>query len=188
VKETSNERNNQFACSSPGALDTPIPRQSGHGRPNHRRVRDLHDFCRRLSFLHWEEPHRPHSPRSSAPTDFLFHLSALEQLDDSFRCETSETPAVRSLPHVVGADSRARCPLSLRHGPRVAQPYLQSRSHRLHKSFWNNVLLAGGPARLSRNGRLAGAFYRVAVRIAEPRRSRAVRASGCAFHVLAFCG
>src|SRR5882672_2674415 len=172
LKETSHERNNQFDCSGPGALDTPIPRQSGNGRPNHRRVLDLHDFCRRLSFLHREEPHRSHSPGSSAPTDFLFDLPALEQRDNSFRRETSETPAVRSLPRVVGADSRARWPLSLRHGPRVAQPYLQSRSDHLHKSFWNNVLLAGGPARLSRNSRLTGTFYRVAVRLAAPGRSR----------------
>ncbi len=30
------------------------------------------------------------------------------QLDDSFRCETSETAAVCSLPHFVGSNSRAR--------------------------------------------------------------------------------
>src|SRR2546422_11430080 len=58
----------------------------------------------------------------------------------------------------------------------------------LHESVWNDLLLAGRPARLSRYGWPGHAGYRPCVRFGRPRPGRSIRPCRSAFHVLAFCG
>ena len=87
----------------------------------------------------------------------------------------------------VAADNCSRRPLSVWHGAGMAPADLRTRTDDLHQSVWNNLLLAGWSARLSRHRRPDHALHRADLRFGWSCRRGAVAPRRRTFLVLAFC-
>ena len=70
----------------------------------------------------------------------------------------------------------------------MAPADLRTRADDLDESIWNNLLLAGRPARVSRHRRSDHALIVAIFRFGRPRGRGAVAPRGSALDVLAFCG
>src|SRR5260370_29707828 len=188
VKETIDERNYASAPANTCSLEAPVSGEGWDGVPHICRVRHLHDFRCRLSFLYRKKSLRTDSTGSAGNAHLLHNLSAVQQFDRSLCGKASGTRQARRIPALMGAHDRSRRPLFVWHRPGIAPFYLRTRSDHLHEPFWNNVLLVGWPARLSRYRWINHAEHRAVLRTASARRARAVSSGRHALSVLAFRG
>ena len=81
--------------------ELPFTRPRRHVLLDFSGVRDFYHFCRGLSFLRRQESDRPNAERRAACPDFLHHLFAFEQSDDSPRRQIAEAREDRQLRTVV---------------------------------------------------------------------------------------
>src|ERR1700719_4581234 len=187
MKESTNEHDCNSASGKTSGLEASLSREGRHGVPYHRRVRHLHDFRGGLSLLHRKKSLRTDSARSSGNADLLHDLSAIKQPDSSLCGEASGTRQPPRLSRSVVTHNSFGRTFSLRHWPGVAPLDLRTRADHFDESFWNNVLLACWPARLSRYGWTDHAHHRAAIRAGRSRRTGAVRSHRRTLPVLAFC-
>src|SRR5712691_8767396 len=144
------ERNYDSAPGNTWSLEAPVSGKGWHGMPHICRVRHLHDFRCRLSFLCRKKSLRADSTGSSGNAHLLHSLSAVQQFDRPLCGKASGTRQAKRIPALMGAHDRSGRPLFVWHRPGMAPVDLRTRADHLHEPFWNNVLLAGWPARLSR--------------------------------------
>src|ERR1700751_1573890 len=172
MKESSNECNHYSGRRCTCRLETSVSGESRHGVAHYRRVRHLHDICGGLSVLHREKLVGTNPARSPGNTDLLHNLSALQQSDDPPRGQAARTWRAGIISRLLAAHPRTRCPLPLRHRAGMAPLSLRTWTDYLDESFWNNVLLPGWPACLSRYGWTHPAHRRAAIRAGGSRWTR----------------
>ncbi len=124
--------------------------------PDRRRIGDLHDLRRRLSFLYRQEPHGAEAQRCSACADFLYDLPAVEQPDDTPRRAKAVCRKDGGIRTLVAAHHPAGRRFPFRNRARVGPPDPRRRSHDQYQSVRHHVLLAGRPACVSRDHGPAG--------------------------------
>ena len=129
------------------------------------------------------------TPREVLETPIFFTICLLSSsLTIHFAARSLERGKRGAFLGLVAAHDCSGWALSIRHRPGMAPTDLRTRADDLHQPVWNNLLLAGRSARVSRHRWSDHAHHRAALRLWQAASGAEQSASRrSAFDVLAFC-